>query len=111
MIVTSQEAQNPGYRMIKLYSLKFFVYIIYNIQLLRTFMKSIVLDCDGVILDYNETWGRILSQFLQKEIKAKKLAYHHTMFLIINFLQKKQKSFIVFFIIMVGLVCKLLKEQ
>ena len=39
-------------------------------------MKNIVLDCDGVILDYNLTWGKILSQLLNKEIKAKKLAYH-----------------------------------
>lgn len=39
-------------------------------------MKNIVLDCDGVILDYNETWGRILSQFLKKDIPVKKMAYH-----------------------------------
>lgn len=39
-------------------------------------MKKIVLDCDGVILDYNETWGKILSMFLNKEIKPKNIAYH-----------------------------------
>lgn len=39
-------------------------------------MKEIVLDCDGVILDYNKTWGEILSQFIQKEVSPKKIAYH-----------------------------------
>lgn len=39
-------------------------------------MKKIVLDCDGVILDYNETWGKILTMFLQKEMKPKNVAYH-----------------------------------
>lgn len=38
-------------------------------------MKKIALDCDGVILDYNYTWGKILSTFLNKEILPKKVAY------------------------------------
>lgn len=38
-------------------------------------MKKIALDCDGVILDYNYTWGKILSQFLNKQILPKKVAY------------------------------------
>ena len=39
-------------------------------------MKKIVLDCDGVILDYNHTWGKILSKFLNKQIDAKNIAFH-----------------------------------
>lgn len=39
-------------------------------------MKNIVLDCDGVILDYNHIWGQVLSQFLQKNVLPKKIAYH-----------------------------------
>lgn len=40
-------------------------------------MKKIVLDCDGVLLDYNETYGRVLNNFFQKEISIKdSLAYH-----------------------------------
>lgn len=38
-------------------------------------MKKIALDCDGVILDYNHTWGKILSSFLQQEVFPKKTAY------------------------------------
>lgn len=43
--------------------------------------KKIVLDCDGVILDYNHTWGNVLSMFLKQEVKPKNLAYHaHNVF-------------------------------
>lgn len=38
-------------------------------------MKKIALDCDGVILDYNQTWGKILATFLNKEVLPKKVAY------------------------------------
>lgn len=39
-------------------------------------MQKIVLDCDGVILDYNHTWGKILSKFLNKDVSPQKNAYH-----------------------------------
>jgi len=39
-------------------------------------MEKIVLDCDGVILDYNHTWGKILSKFLNKDVSPQKNAYH-----------------------------------